>query len=83
MRFLGKKEEKDTKATNKSRSPPGMTKAKDKTKSSCNSKDEMRGSLRYAVHDTAVNGSGRDDATFKVARCESKDKSRSSACLPQ
>ena len=31
-------------------------------KSSCNSKDEMRGSLRYAVHDTAMNGSGRDDA---------------------
>jgi hypothetical protein len=33
-------------------------------KSSCNSKDETRGSLRCAVHDAAVNGSGRDDAAF-------------------
>ena len=40
---------------------------KDNSKTNCNSKDEMRGSLRYAVHDTAVNGSGRDDATLKVA----------------
>jgi hypothetical protein len=84
MRFLGQKRRKNTKATNKCRSPhstllragsPGMTtgKAKAKAKARVKAKATAKaattakakcGSLRCAVHDTAVNGSGRDDAAF-------------------